>query len=138
MSSENEAGLDLFTAMARKMAWLGQRQSVLAQNIANADTPGYRPLDLSEGPFAKALSSRVKPVRPAATHAAHLQGVPGGGGAAKADEQRRTYEVAPAGNSVVLEEQLIKVGQTQMDYRLLSNLYRKHAAMMRAALGRGS
>ena len=119
------------------MAWLGQRQSVLARNIANADTPDYRPQDLKEGPFARALRRTPRGVRPEATHPMHLKGASLKSGAAGADDQKRTYEVAPSGNSVVLEEQMIKVGQTQMDYQMLSNLYRRHMEMMRTALGRG-
>ena len=34
--------LPIFDVLARRMGWLGQRQEVLAQNIANADTPGYQ------------------------------------------------------------------------------------------------
>ena len=119
------------------MAWLGQRQSVLARNIANADTPEYQPQDLKEGPFARALRRTPRTVGPEGTHPMHLRGGPARDGAADAAAQKQTYEVAPSGNSVVLEEQMIKVGQTQMDYQMLSNLYRKHMNMMRTALGRG-
>ena len=45
--------LDIFQALVRRMQWLGQRQNVLAQNIANTDTPGYRPQDLKHGPFER-------------------------------------------------------------------------------------
>lgn len=134
---EREAGLDIFEAIGRKMAWLGQRQSVLAQNIANADTPDYRPQDLKEGAFASALRRSLPKVRPAATDPKHLQGTAMRDGEADVDDQKRVYEVAPSGNSVVLEEQMIKVGKTQMDYQMLSNLYRRHAEMLRTALGRG-
>jgi flagellar basal-body rod protein FlgB len=53
-----------------------------------------------------------------------------------ADEQRKRYEVAPDGNSVVVEEQVIKVAETQMDYQLITNLYRKHVDMIKTAIGR--
>ena len=130
--------MNIFDAIARKMAWLGQRQSVLAQNIANADTPDYVPLDLKGSDFARKLRARQAAMAPIATHASHLRGKTGPDGPAKSDEQKRTYEVAPSGNAVVLEEQMIKVGETQMNYQMLSNLYRRHMNMMRAALGRGS
>lgn len=128
--------MDIFEAIGRKMAWLGQRQSLLARNIANADTPDYRPLDLKEGPFARTLERTGRSVRPEGTHPLHLRGAASGAGTAKQSEQERTYEVAPSGNSVVLEEQMIKVGQTQMDYQMLTNLYRRHMSMIRTALGR--
>ena len=138
--------LNVFQAVARRMAWLGRRQSVLAQNIANADTPGYRPLDMKEGPFARMMVGKLAPVRPAATHAAHIVGAAAGPGAgagagAKSFEsvaQSGSYEVKPSGNAVVLEEQLVKMSQTQMDYQTMSNLYRKHLRMFQIAIGGGN
>ena len=130
--------LNIFEAIGRKMSWLGQRQSVLAENIANADTPNYTPEDMKAGPFARLLARSVKPVTPASTHPSHMNGPAASDRPAESDEQRRRYETAPSGNSVVLEEQLIKVTETQMDYQLMSNLYRKHLAMIRTALGRGA
>ena len=129
--------LNIFEAIGRKMSWLGQRQSVLAENIANADTPDYTPQDMKSGPFARMLARSVKPVTTASTHPAHITGTPNNDRPAESDEQRRRYETAPSGNSVILEEQLVKVAETQMDYQLMSNLYRKHLGMIRTALGRG-
>lgn len=129
--------LNIFQAISRKMSWLGQRQSVLAENIANADTPDYTPQDMKSGPFASMLARSVKPVTTAATHPAHMTGAPANDRPAESEEQRRRYETAPSGNSVVIEEQLVKVAETQMDYQLMSNLYRKHLGMIRTALGRG-
>ncbi|MBT7747468.1 MAG: flagellar basal-body rod protein FlgB, partial [Alphaproteobacteria bacterium] len=51
--------------------------------------------------------------------------------------QKDVYETSPDGNSVVLEQQLMKVTETKMDYELMTNLYRKHMGMLRTALGRG-
>ena len=129
--------LNIFEAIARKMSWLGQRQSVLSQNIANSDTPDYVPKDLKAGAFDQALTSSMRSVTAARTHALHLAGSGPRKGTFDDGEQRRTYEVAPSGNAVVLEEQLVKVGQTQMDYQAMSNLYRKHLSMIRTALRGG-
>jgi flagellar basal-body rod protein FlgB len=52
------------------------------------------------------------------------------------NKDKETYEVAPAGNAVVIEEQLMKVTETQGDYRLVTTLYQKHLSMLRAAIGR--
>ena len=130
--------LNLLDAISRRMNWLGQRQRVLAQNISNADTPEYKPQDLKEGSFARMLSRRVGGVMPVTTNPMHLRGSQSSGdGRFKVGDQQRPYEVAPSGNAVVLEEQLIKVGQTQMNYQTMTNLYRKHLSMIRTALGRG-
>ena len=128
--------LNIFQAIGQKMGWLSQRQSVLAQNIANADSPNYVPQDLKAGPFARLLARSLPPVTPVSTHGTHLGGTLPEPRPYKSDEQRRQYETAPSGNSVVLEEQMIKVAETQMDYQLMSNLYRKHMSMIRTALGR--
>ena len=130
--------VDIFQAIVRRMSWLGQRENVLARNIANADTPDYRPHDLARGPFERILTRAVAAVQPAATHPAHLRGSAGDGAkGAESSKQRDTFETAPSGNAVVLEEQLIKVAETQMDYQTMTSLYRKHLSMLRTALGRG-
>lgn len=125
------------------MHWLTQRQTVLSENVANADTPDFVPRDMKKGAFAGMVRSSVRRVEAAATHVNHLGGHLGGADANgrpsfKSDAQKRTYETAPSGNAVVLEEQLIKVSETQMDYQTMSNLYRKHLGMIRAALGHGN
>lgn len=130
--------LSLFDAIGRKMSWLTQRQTVIAENIANADTPNYAPQDMKESAFARLLRRSTAPVAPVATDGAHLPGTLAGRGEFKSDEDSRPYETAPDGNAVVVEEQLIKVAETQMDYQLMSNLYRKHLSMIRTALGRSS
>ncbi len=54
----------------------------------------------------------------------------------KQGEQRKTYEVAPSGNSVILEEQLINSNRNAVDYNMITNLYQKNVAMFRTAIGR--
>ena len=134
--------LNVFQAVARRMTWLGQRQRVLSQNIANADTPGYVPqdmkgLDMKGGPFANLVSHKLAPLVPTATHAAHMSAGPSGPRPFAATDQRDSYEVKPSGNAVVLEQQLIKVTETQMDHQTMSNLYRKHLRLFQIAIGGG-
>lgn len=126
--------INVFEAISRRMGWLGKRQEVLAQNVANADTPDYRPHDMKEGPFARTLRGLSEAGAPRRTNPAHLSGIarPAGG---KAGEERYTYETAPSGNAVVIEEQLAQIGRTQADYGLMSNLYRKHMRLFKTALG---
>jgi flagellar basal-body rod protein FlgB len=128
----------LFKLMSARLAWLGEREVVLGQNLANADTPGYRPRDLRPADFARlaersaAQSGRVEIAR---TDPAHLGvGVRARIGlASRAAES--VYETTPNGNAVILEEQMAKVSQTALDHQLTSNLYRKYLGMMRIALG---
>lgn len=129
---------DLFAAMAKRMDWLGQRQRVLARNVSNADTPGFRPHDLTEGSFERLLSGQAAPVEPVATQARHMAGTAVRDGSARSQAQGDPYETAPTGNAVVLEEQLIKVSKTQGAYQLMTNLYRKHMEMFRIAVRGGN
>lgn len=128
----------LFRAMGAKMNYLGTRQGVLAQNIANADTPEYRPRDLTEVDFGAILQevSGSKKIRMERTAAGHMG--PGANlGKEDIRKSRMTYEVAPADNAVIIEEQMVKATQTNMDYNLMTNLMRKNVGMIQTALGRG-
>jgi flagellar basal-body rod protein FlgB len=127
----------VFDALQRKMGWLSQRQGVLADNIANADTPGYKPEDVEEAPFQRVIERMLKPMAPRVTHANHVDASIPGEARLDVDEAEEKYETSPVGNAVVLEEQLVKVSETQMDYQTMTNLYKKHMGMFRMALGRG-
>lgn len=127
--------LSLFRLVSDRLGYTSQRQAVLAENVANADTPGYRPRDLE--PFSAHLAREAQtPLPMAATSPQHL--VPAHTAEPMAAEAARdVYEVAPAGNEVVLEQQMMEMGANARDHQLALNLYRKHAAMIRMALGRG-
>ncbi len=140
MTTEN---ISLFKALGAKMDYLNQRQRVIAQNISNADTPGYRPQDLTKVDFGDVLrnvnkgSGATDNVRLTRTNTGHM---PPPDHIANPDErkQKKAYEVAPDGNAIIMEEQLIKSGETTMDYNLMTNIYQKNMGMIRTALGRGS
>ncbi len=129
--------IGLFQALGAKMDYLNQRQSVIAQNVSNADTPGYRPKDLEKVDFSTMLKAQSgkKSVSVATTDDGHLPNAMNSVDP-KARKQRHTYEVAPAGNAVIMEEQLINAGKNTMDYNLMLNVYQKQVGMMRMALGR--
>ena len=127
--------IPLFSMLNDRMAWLGQRQEVLAHNIANADTPGFVPSDLVPVDFWKLAQAEVRRIGVTATDAGHLVGA-SRPTTFRQTEQTVAYETTPSGNAVVLEEQLMKVSQTVMDHRIIANLYSKHLAMIRMALGR--
>lgn len=130
--------IGLFQAMGAKMDYLNQRHSVIARNVAHADTPGYRPKDLKEADFSSYLKGSdgqgVKNVSLRATDDQHVGGTQGNLDA-KERKQKEPYEVAPAGNSVIMEEQLLKSGQNAMEYNLMLSVYQKQVGMFRTALG---
>lgn len=118
----------LFDLADQRLAWIGQRQSVLAQNIANADTPGWKSRDIT--PFSTVLSHAE--VTPAQTDPHHLGRAPGGPGGARP----AVTEHAPDGNAVSLDHELVKLAQTQSDHELVGDLYKKYLSFFRTAIGR--
>ncbi|MCK5445027.1 MAG: flagellar basal body rod protein FlgB [Rhodospirillaceae bacterium] len=127
--------LTLFGMMKGKMRWLNQRQEVLAQNIANADTPNYRPRDIKAFDFKDMVQAPQNRLNMNATTAGHLPGRVQRNGVA--DEViGRSYETSPDGNAVVLEEQMGKIGETQLGHRLITELYRKQISMFKTAIGK--
>lgn len=142
MSLDN---LAIFRALDAKMNWLGQRQKVIAGNVSNADTPSYRPQDIEEFDFKAALRGSAGLARTdssdgkskvALTQKGHMYGSTAPGDS-DVSGQRKVYEAAPVGNSVIIEEQMIRASKTAMEYQAMTNLYKKHFDMMMTALGRG-
>ncbi|WP_052741987.1 flagellar basal body rod protein FlgB [Kiloniella litopenaei] len=126
--------LKITDVLARKMDWLTQRQAVISKNIANSDTLNYVPLDLKDNHF-KSLVSRSAPVMAQkSSHEGHLSSSPLKGDQARAGKAKDIYETAPAGNAVILEEQMIKMSQTQLDYQGMVRLYKKHQEMFKMVL----
>jgi flagellar basal-body rod protein FlgB len=122
-----------FGVIKQRLAWLGQRQQVLAQNIANADTPGYVPHDLKPLRFDETLR-KASPVVPAATDAQHMTGTRRPSEFTR-QEQPDFVEATPNGNAVDLEEQMAKLNETQVAHKLATQLYRKYLGMIRMAAG---
>lgn len=131
--------IPLLAALTRHMTWLTQRQTVLSQNIANMDTPGYRPRDVARPDFKAFLARESRAaggdLRPAVTDPAHLA-LARASGAFPVRDERRPAEVTLDGNAVSMEEELMKVSETAMEYDLSTSLYNKHVSMIRQALGR--
>lgn len=133
----NLSGLPLFAALDQNFAWLSQRQEVLAQNIANADTPDYTPRDVERPSFARMLSNAARGFYMRTTSALHLGGASGTDGEFKVIKDENPTETNTVGNAVVLEEELMKVAKTASDFQLTANLYKKHIDLVKLALGRG-
>jgi flagellar basal-body rod protein FlgB len=129
--------LKLFQRISERMNWLGVRQEVLSQNIANADTPDYVPHDLKPLTFKDHLVETPRVVQER-TNPMHMAGTAAPVDPVNDEKQRNPYESAPVGNSVVLEEQMTKMADAQANYQLMTNLYRKHVDLLKMALGRGA
>lgn len=131
-------GLPLFSALKGAMGFNGARVEVIARNIANADTPGYVPNDLSGGRFAEALQAQARmggglgAAQPTRTHRSHLAG-PAIEAPTWEESAAPDSETTLDGNAVVVEEQVARMTQTRMAYEAAAGLYQKSLAMIRLA-----
>jgi len=128
--------MTLFSLMKGKLKWLSQRQEVLAQNVANSDTPGYRPHDLKEFSFKEMVKARQGKINMETTDPHHMSGRRQRIGVAREIQDSRNYETSPDGNAVVLEEQMAKIAETQIQHKVITELYRKQVSMIKTALGK--
>jgi len=137
MTIEN---ISLFQAMNAKMNYLAERQKVISQNVANADTPGYISQDLRKVDFSSLVQniSKNKMNVTMDTSSPMHMAAPDQSPTPKMAKSKSPYEVKPDGNSVVLEEQMVKASDVQMNYALMLNLYRDAADMIKTSLGKKS
>lgn len=131
--------LAIFRMARMRMDWLAQRQKVLAQNIANADTPGYRAKDVRELNFKRmALDAVDTTPKTAVTNPAHVSGGLPHVGPYREVTERRTFETSIDGNPIVLEEQMEKMSRSRSSYSLALSLIKKNITMLNTALGKGN
>ena len=129
------ANLPLIENLKTRMHWHQTRQKLLAQNVANADTPGFRPMDL-RSPRANspgtAAGGALAIDRTSPQHLALASARPG-------EDARNAarFETTPSGNGVNLEEEMLKTSQNQSDYQLAASLYQKSLQMLKVAAGKG-
>lgn len=116
----------------RRLGWLDRRQSVLAQNVAHADTPGYRPRDVAS--FRQHLAGQLGPAL-SRTQQGHLG--PSRPAQAGTQPDRTVPEVARNGNAVSLDLEAMRIAETDTAHALAMAVHRSFAGMFRMTLGRG-
>jgi flagellar basal-body rod protein FlgB len=129
--------IPIFSMLRTRMHWHQERQRVLSENVSNADTPNFRPRDLAPLKFDKTEPKPAAGLTLARTAAQHLDGNGAGGRSAFRVERKPGFEIRPAGNSVGLEEQMMKVASNQMDFQAATALYTRGLGLIKTALGRG-
>ncbi len=136
----SETKLGLFTTLEQQLRHLSRRQAVIAQNIANADTPGYRARDVTAPSFSQLLSKQAGNAgsvsAPQIDMPAAFSQMGSRAGGQGTSENRNTIETKPNGNTVSLESELSKQADVQLDYSTITNLYRKQMGLIRLALGK--
>lgn len=129
--------IPIFAALRSRMAWANERQSVIAQNVANADTPDYKAADLAPLDFKALTRSFATASRLQTTDTKHFALGPGTEDGQFRRDTSSPFEVSPSKNAVSLETEMMKVAETQATYETALNLYHKQMGMIRIALGKG-
>jgi len=126
--------IPLMRALQGRMAWLGQREQVLAQNVANADTPGYLAKDVKPPSFRELVAGSASRLPLAATQPMHLAGTRSGP-ELRAEPVKRAPRTL-SGNSVDIEKEMMKISETASDHHLVTSLYKQNLNLLRTAIGR--
>ncbi len=120
--------ITLFQVASLKSQWLSARQTAVADNVANATTPGYRALDVQ--PFSKVLDAA--PIALASTNPRHM--TPSDAVLDSLKEGDAGPEETLSGNTVNLERQMINLGEVSRDFSMTANLRRAFHQLLLAAL----
>ena len=129
------ADLPLVGMLKTRMRWLESRQKILSENVANANTPGYRERDLRPLGFQELVEggSTAGVVKAAMTNPMHIP-IQGSDDARFGARRIKTFETTPDGNSVVVEDQMMKVAENQQDYQVATMLYTKSLNLLKMAV----
>jgi flagellar basal-body rod protein FlgB len=130
--------IPILSMLRTRLEWAQQRQRVLSENVANADTPKFRPRDLVAPTFdepTQVTSAAVSSVALVRTENGHINGL-GQSGSSFRTESKGNFEVRPAGNAVSLEDEMMKVAANQMDYQAATALYTRSLNLIKTALGK--
>jgi flagellar basal-body rod protein FlgB len=127
-----------FATLRTRLEQLGERQSRIAENIANASTPGFVPNDVDTRRFEEAVaraasrtaSGRLTMTR---THEGHMPLTNGAWKTPARTISRPDSETTLDGNAVVLEEQTMRAAETRMAYEMNLALYQKGLQLVRLA-----
>jgi len=135
--------IPLFSMLRGRLGYLNERQKIISENVANADTPNYRPHDLKPFSFeaqvkAAASSAGVQAVtQPGHMQAPNARRSLSGSKPIRAADSETTMD----GNGVVLEEEMMKMTDARMNYDAAIGFYQKSLGMLRTAIrapGRGA
>jgi flagellar basal-body rod protein FlgB len=128
--------IPLFDAIRGRLGWLEERQRVIAQNVANSDTPGFAARDLrASDDFAHAMMRQTQGVGMMRTSAAHIAVQPQRA-INYASMASPDSETTLDGNSVVVEEQMLRMAESRMAHDAAIGFYQKSMNMLRTAARR--
>lgn len=121
--------IHLFDLAAKQARWLSANQSVIATNVSNANTPGFKASEVQ--PFAEVLDRTQLDL--ASTNASHIGLSPADQQAAAVREED-PWETNDSGNTVSLEQEMIKSGDVNRGYALNTNIVRAFHGLLMASV----
>lgn len=129
--------IPVLSMLRTRLHWGQERQRLLAENVANADTPNFRARDLKAPKFAEPSQINAEPVSGvvlARTDEGHFVGVGLSGSTFRTTADK--YEIQPTGTSVNLEEEMMKIAGNQMEYQAATALYTRSLGLLKTAVGK--
>ena len=130
--------IPILSMLRTRLDWSQARQRILADNVANADTPNFRSRDLAPLKFDDpplVAPNAVAGLTLTRTAGSHLEGV-GLSQSPFPNKNAPVYETRPAGNAINLEEEMMKVAANQMDFQTATALYTRSLTLIKTALGK--
>ncbi len=130
----NPADLNVLETLRTMLGYHNARQRTIAENVANANTPGFTPSDVSQSQFERVLAGQARSdggLR--TTNARHLGGESVGMSQQFRAEATPDSETTANGNSVVIEEQMVRANENRMRYETALSLYQKSLNLIRMA-----
>ncbi len=137
----NIHNFSVMEALTDRMRWLQSNQQVVSENISHSDTPGYTPNKLVEQDFSS-LVAKIARVKTGGMGAANISRpvAPNVSFGDSSDEFKKVTaavgERRADGNGVALEDETMKLASNQMEFALVTGLYKKNHKLMRLALGK--
>lgn len=134
--------VSVLALLQQNMRYASDRQQVIANNVANANTPGYTPQDIAPSEFERAVEAQMRGRRTgngtlvmSTSQGGHLGGrVDTSSGRSWSSGDSPDSETTVNGNSVVLEEQMVRATETRMRYESALSLYQKSIGLLRMAV----
>lgn len=132
----------LLGLLRENLSYNADRQRVIANNVAHANTPGFTPQDIEQSEFERVIEAQMRGrrtttggIRMSVSSANHLSGQvnPDAGRQWSANDAPDS-ETTVNGNSVVLEEQMVRASETRMRYESALSLYQKSIGLLRMAV----
>src|SRR5947209_920795 len=126
--------LPIFSMLRTRMNWHQERQRLLAENVVNADTPGYRARDLAPLDFGRHVEQASGQLQLALTSPAHLAG--GAAGGSVAAERAGKYDVRQTGTPVSWKDEMMKAAANKMDLKPPIPSYSRSMGFLKRRMGK--